>query len=266
MLQGRRILSTTDCLAYEERDSYFYNESGTIYVLSGSRVYPYVVDINKLNDLKHFNCMRKDFYDSLSDAQQGINDSSIGSGKSAKYEIAVFDLQTDQFVYGATDASKLFSPANREGSKVGNLGKTIGECSAAANNWWQFWNPFYWMTMPGGLICKAKFGYNYECVADACWETDIYGNYVIDAKGDNVIRYLVYIDQPVTYNLTTYDSTLNCTNKTAVNSIFPIMLKTDTELHPAIIFLKTCSVEGANYKGIPFCEKSFKIGGFEGCE
>jgi hypothetical protein len=262
-LQTRRMLSTTDCFAYEEKDLYYYNGSGSGFMLGGKRIYPFTIDINKITDTRHVNCMRKDFFDSVADASDGILDLGLGTGASAIYEISVMDLSTDIQLNSTSD--------------VGTLAKTIRQC---------FWTAECW-----------KYGYNYECTAfsqliSGTWcDNGIWcmvaapltlpvatlssifgaggGSCIAKSTGgdpDTTLspraKQIVYT--PIEYDLTARrgDAAYNCTNKTSVRSVFPILIKntTGTGVIPGVMYITTCNIKAENYKGIPFCQRNFRTG------
>ncbi len=85
VLVDRRLTSSADCLAYESR--YVTVEPNSGVILSADRVYPNIIDIRKLNDFEHVNCMRKDMYDLKEDVRQGVWDASKGHGAAQKYDL-----------------------------------------------------------------------------------------------------------------------------------------------------------------------------------
>ncbi len=92
MLVTRWLLSSSDCLAYESR-SILLNERGLNFL---SRVHPYIIDVNKVRDFQHINCIRMDDYDLQIDALNEVYDAKNGSGIGLKYDVIVFDLSGDE--------------------------------------------------------------------------------------------------------------------------------------------------------------------------
>lgn len=98
LMAQKRIISSADCFAYEIKDMTF-DSSGTL--VSGTRVYPGILDINKLTDVDYFNCMRKDKYDIDTEqySKKGIWDAEEGVGASFKYSVTIFDPVTGTALY-----------------------------------------------------------------------------------------------------------------------------------------------------------------------
>ncbi|MCD6576251.1 MAG: hypothetical protein J7K73_03765 [Nanoarchaeota archaeon] len=90
ILVERRLTSSADCLAYEAR--YITVDPNSGHILTGSRVYPNVIDVRKLNDYEHVNCMRKDMYDLREDVREGVWDAAKGHGAAQKYDLVPIDL------------------------------------------------------------------------------------------------------------------------------------------------------------------------------
>ena len=96
ILVDRRLTSSADCLAYESRAMVV--EPNSHEVLTGSRVYPNVIDVRKLNDFEHVNCIRKDMYDLMEDVRNGVWDAAKGSGAAQKYDLIPINL-SNGFVF-----------------------------------------------------------------------------------------------------------------------------------------------------------------------
>jgi hypothetical protein len=252
-LQTRRLLSTTDCFAYEEKDIYYYNSSGSSFMLGGKRIYPFTVDINKINDTRHANCMRKDFYDTPADAAGGILDLSQGTGAATRYEYSVLNLNKNSQTSDSSDISYLIKTGAKGCFHDAECWKYGGnyECG---NPWdVQFGGVFLApVTMPLNLL----FGFLGK--EGICFDKD-------DPNSILRMRYIYYT--PIEYNLTTRenDANFSCANQTGVRSVFPVMIKTDTGIDPGVMYIKTCTIQGENYNGIPFCQRNFKTG-MEECE
>ena len=110
ILITRWLLSSADCLAYEEKTLIIEESSMNLL----TRVYPYVLDVNKVWDYEHVNCIRMDQYDLQSDVMKVITDipslwnwirpsrkvrtidASVGRGIGLKYDIVVFDLSEEE--------------------------------------------------------------------------------------------------------------------------------------------------------------------------
>lgn len=117
-LATRRLVSTADCFATEEKGIVAVETGDRL--LFNSRVYPNIVDEYKLYDYENFNCMRKDFYDKLSDVNQGVWDANEGTGAAFKYRLKVYDFTDKTFVYDSSDntASSLIARINKERNNI----------------------------------------------------------------------------------------------------------------------------------------------------
>ena len=96
LLVTRWLLSSADCLAYEHRDI-VVDEANTIFL---RKVNPFVIDVNKLWDYEHYNCIRMDSYDIRSEVSREVYDASVGGGVALKYDIVVFDLEEGTVLTG----------------------------------------------------------------------------------------------------------------------------------------------------------------------
>lgn len=92
ILLNRWLLSSPDCLAYEDI-ALLVDEGG---VDLFRRTFPNIIDVSKIRDYEHVNCIRKEKYDLLFDVDEGVIDAKYGSGAGLKYDIIVFDLSGDE--------------------------------------------------------------------------------------------------------------------------------------------------------------------------
>jgi hypothetical protein len=86
---GRRLISASDCFAYNQIESYY---DGTTFS-SFERTMPGVIDVSKLYDYSHQNCLR---YDLVSGGVWGYPDAPQASFPVLIYEVTVRDLVTDK--------------------------------------------------------------------------------------------------------------------------------------------------------------------------
>ena len=106
ILITRWLLSSSDCLAYKSNEI-FVTESGIDFT---SRVFPYVVDVNKLWDYEHINCIRMDTFDLKIDLGD-THDALFGSGIALKYDIIAFDLSGNEIrVLTGPNSSSTYQP------------------------------------------------------------------------------------------------------------------------------------------------------------
>ncbi len=172
LLATRRIVSSADCLAYEDREIIVNLESQQLKFVS--RVFPNIIDKNKVIDYEHINCMRKDNYDLKADVAEGVWDAAKGTGAAFKYDIAVVDLsgETPQFVTGLTNPTTI-----KEGivtSLLGRINKKLVPCKVNYKN--------------RGNIAGCNLDYHAMCGCDYSWnangcvddEGNTYGCYVSD--------------------------------------------------------------------------------------
>ena len=95
---GRRIISTSDCLAYEDTEI-IYDSS----VESYSRVKPGVIDISKFFDYNHQNCLR---YDLVSGSKFGDPTNPLTTYPVLIYELKLKDLFTNETFFAKNDVFK----------------------------------------------------------------------------------------------------------------------------------------------------------------
>ena len=122
----RRMVSSTDCLAHEER-TIFRGNNGLVY---GSRVYPGILDISKFSSLYNLNCMRKDAYDLMQDIHNGVWDASQGKGKAAKYDLIalISDGEEIHWIFNPTESDN--TPNKHEyTSLIGRVDKLVNPCN-----------------------------------------------------------------------------------------------------------------------------------------
>ena len=60
-LVSRRLLASPDCFAFQSNGILYSAETDKL--ISGKRIYPNIIDENKIKDYEFFNCIRKDFFD-----------------------------------------------------------------------------------------------------------------------------------------------------------------------------------------------------------
>lgn len=86
---GRRLISASDCFAFNHIESYY---DGTTFS-SFERTMPGVIDVSKIFDYEHQNCLR---YDLVSGGIWGYADAPQASFPVLIYEVTVRDLVTDE--------------------------------------------------------------------------------------------------------------------------------------------------------------------------
>ncbi|PIU89336.1 hypothetical protein COS64_00940 [archaeon CG06_land_8_20_14_3_00_37_11] len=97
---GRRLISTSDCFAYNHMETYYDGVSFT----SLARVKPGIIDMSKIFNYANQNCLR---YDLVSGAVFGTPDTPQASFPILIYEITVKDLQTDEIYETKNDAYQI---------------------------------------------------------------------------------------------------------------------------------------------------------------
>ena len=163
ILLTRWLLSSADCLAYEEK-TMVVDDSGVNFL---TRVYPYIIDVNKAWDYEHVNCIRMDQYDLQSDVMKVMTDipsiwnflrrtakmktidAAVGSGIGLKYDIIVFDLSGDE-------AQILMGPGNSvEVEGIGDISEftTTSLLGRVYKQPYQWWMPSF---KAFGLPCYEK--------------------------------------------------------------------------------------------------------------
>lgn len=156
LLLQRRIISTADCFAYEFKDMTFDVDGN---LMTGHSVYPGLLDVNKLNDINYFNCMRKDTYDISPDEymhdRDGVWDAEQGSGASMRYAIAVYDTVKHEHIFYA-DKTDNFDK-NQINSIVLRVSKNQTYCNLEAN-------PF--------TACYNRYGTGWDCI-EYCSEAQL---------------------------------------------------------------------------------------------
>jgi hypothetical protein len=88
---ARRIITSPDCLAYEGTEAYFDGSSAKIQLIS--KTYPGIVDMSKLFDFEHLNCLR---YDLVSGAIADDPKNNEQPFPLLLYEIDVYDTDLDK--------------------------------------------------------------------------------------------------------------------------------------------------------------------------
>ena len=294
LLAGRRLLSSADCFASEDREIFYDNESNRIY--TGTRIFPNVLDYNKLLDYENFNCIRKDFYDREADVLSGYWDAANATGAVFSYRIKVVDLKTGESVYDSAVsndfATSLVGRINK--TEEGSTGVVAGtdRCGVRyGSGWWISGTTF------GGGCSDNSFK---SCTSGRCvvggisntsevkpyWnilDSGVGGNKCIyvfnDTKvsnfSDDNVTAMTYKDltnsnpnpNPIWANITwtQFDTTCESINGSR-SMIIPTMLKIDNELHPAVMYLQTCLIRGQKHEGLTLLEINYepKTGG-QGC-
>jgi hypothetical protein len=262
LLTGRRLVSSADCFAYEERN--LIARSEVLYF--GSRVFPNLLDIGKVLDYENFNCIRKDLYDKKSDVFSGFWDAANATGGALKYSIRIYDLESGKNIYdpdpqalcggencyfatsliGRVTKSEIFTKAPglfQQSSCQERYGfDRIGECKAEdpdeckkgrckggpQNEIRPFWN----LTVPEGK-CEYSFTgtkvSNFADTSRSTWEQTDWDQF------DTV-----------------------CSEEQSRSSVVPTMIKVGNEIHPAILFIKSCLVFGSEYEGRTLLEIEYK--------
>ncbi len=86
---ARRIISSSDCLAYREESVFYTGDS----IKSFSRVRPGVIDMSKFFDFNHQNCIR---YDMVSGSGNGDLSNPMIPYPVIIYEVSLYDLVDDK--------------------------------------------------------------------------------------------------------------------------------------------------------------------------
>ena len=86
LLTLRRMISSSDCLAYEAQNVRVMKVGEEIIPLIGKRVFPNVIDVNKLKDFDHMNCIRLD--------ESSSKDPDIYN----KIEFFVYDTEKGEYI------------------------------------------------------------------------------------------------------------------------------------------------------------------------
>jgi len=287
LLSGRRLLSSADCFAYEERSLFYDSKTQELY--SGTRILPNVLDYNKLRDYENFNCMRNDDYDKVEDVIAGYWDAANATGAAFSYRIKIVDLKTGGYVYDSVISN------NFSTSLIGRIDKT---------------EDFSKSTWSGGTDkCGTRFGANwyvsgnavfgYFCVDDSfkscaegrCIIADgketanvtpywniqsdplalttysyVFNDTDVPNYADDNTGLTMYLDvstspndiDPIwqSKNWTQWDTTCASVNGSR-SMIIPTMLMINKELHPAVMYLQTCLIKGEEFKGTTLLEIAY---------
>ncbi|MDD5051072.1 MAG: hypothetical protein PHH61_01900 [Candidatus Nanoarchaeia archaeon] len=284
LMAQQRVLASADCFAADEREIAFTDDGK---LLLGSRVYPGLVDVEKLNDIDFFNCMRKDKYDDYKEQYQdeGIWDAEEGTGASFRYAIAVFDLATNQYVhYSATDRfgnTATFS-AHEINSFILRMHKQEGDPSQAsdrcAGRYGSRWDVIQYCTE---AQCASDSPVYPKCKVDRCEyqtgsseegtdikpyydiltpERTVFDTYLVMPSNDYrtstwVQDDPVYVDPENPLSSYSMEYNLGCSDQeTLKRTISPVMLKVGAQTHPGIFIFASCVIKGDKYDGITTLE------------
>jgi len=294
LIAQRRLLSSADCFASEEKDMVFNN--GVL--LTGSRVYPGLIDVDKLEDMEYFNCLRKDTYDIDKDFYKKNGnepnwDASLGSGATFRYEINAYDSQIRKVVF--TEGP---SPVNAEyeteevNSIVIRGDKDEQNCNDIAskdvcNAYNKDWDCIQDCSdnqegIPGGMCQEGRceFEKGGTVISEGGWqgwfygvgtglkpwwsfndpEFTIYGTHMFDVQSGEFGEPLHWKSDTVK-TLNEKDYTFSCQGQPgATRTILPVMLKYDSgaysgQIHPGVLILTTCVLKGDKYDGMTILDK-----------
>lgn len=275
LLSGRRLVSSADCFAYEDKGLLF--DGGII--REGSRVFPNILDYYKLVDYENFNCLRKDFYDKKSDVTSGYWDAANASGMAFKYDIRIVDLKTGEEIYNSTTYG---NPDNSSTSLIGRIDKiestswslTSDDCTDRYGSVWTR------ITNCNFVATKTvvKKGHSHttnqpvdfaSCALGRCgkgstasesdikpyWDTSA-GECDYSFMDTQVINF--GSDRLHTTDWTPSDTTCASTNSSPLSMAMPTMIKVGDELHPAIMYIQSCLISGSKYAGTTLLEIEYK--------
>lgn len=281
IISKQRMIATADCFAAEDRAMAFDN-SGNFF--SGSNVQPGMLDVNKLNDIDYFNCMRKDKYD-ISPFQytsQGIWDASTGSGASFRYAVAVYDLITNQYVYyppvGSSvdpgfkkhEINSLLTRISKHELKNSEASTVASDCSSRFNDNWDD------IQHCSAEQCDRDSPVSLTCKENRCeyqtstfqtdgteikpyWVTNTIARTVFDAEtidpSDNYLTktFIQEEKDPLHDKLEEY--TISCdSQETLQRTVSPVLLKSGTDVHPGMLIFSTCVIKGEKYDGVTVLE------------
>lgn len=159
----KRLISSSDCFAMDKKNISFGPLANSYF---GERVYPGVLDINKLTSFYHVNCMRKDSYDLLQDLRNGVISPVNGTGAAAKWDIApvIYNPSTKsaEWLYSYDSETGIIS--HTATSVIGRINKEIRRCEALAD---RESDPDYCYpkgdagkdVCTGGSVLNSRFGY-----------------------------------------------------------------------------------------------------------
>jgi hypothetical protein len=312
LLSGRRLVSSADCFAYEERALFYDTNVGRFY--SGTKVFPNILDINKLLDYENFNCIRKDFYDKEDDVLAGYWDAQNATGGVFSYMIRVVDLTNGQEVYDSpatkdyatslvgrinkTETATVFNATNKTTCEaLGGYWKpaddsrdaectTSIDCGIYGGEWYDSWNgcinDLDFKTCAKGRCYNSSNSDPIKTITDVrpYWIVPYYANssqclYVFDNTkvtnfSDDNATALTVNDTDNALILRQmdwgqFDSSCENVNNTR-SMVMPTMMRVGNELHPAVIYIKTCLLFGQNYEGRTLLEIEYKPNtGGQGC-
>ena len=134
LMVQRRVLSSADSFAHESRA--ILDDNGI--VIYGSRIFPGVLDYDKLTNLYNLNMLRKDRFDLPSNIHNGIGNPFAGSGIVAKYDLKV--------IYKDGSEIKEVYPNENMTTLVSRINKRIHLCS------------FYWGSDDSPYYCVDRNG------------------------------------------------------------------------------------------------------------
>jgi hypothetical protein len=279
LLASRRIVSSADCLAYEERGALYDQNSD--YVYSGARVFPNLLDWSKINDYENLNCMRKDFLDKKSDVYSGYWDALNATGGTFKYTIRIVDLKTglDVYDFAATD--------NSTTSLIGRVTKDESLADSKTSNWgddcsdryggWHRTQECYDIDLLN--MHDAKNCLDGRCHHDSQESWGVVGQssgfkpYWNTSLSEGQCEYS-FVDTKVTNFANSQlkqtewtQSDLTCAGyNNSKSMVMPTMIKVGNEIHPAVLYLQTCLIFGPKYEGRTLLEIQYKppVGG-TGC-
>lgn len=233
---GRRLISTSDCLAYNHIETYYNGNEFESY----SRTMPGVIDVSKLFDYNHQNCLRYDFVSGSAHADP--DGPSVGYPV-ILYEVYVEDLINDNLynftndVYVSTSTgAELFTICNpkiidEEGNCLPS--DCLFDCDEITA---------YWRT---GII-----GDSLKCAVDGI------PTQAID-KTNCVYRY----ESDVTRMVQSYNGTINCSSLNTVltsdaNNVLGKVSQVDLQYAVTLKYIQSYNntIEHPGILNVRFCE------------
>lgn len=292
LLITRRLVTSADCFAYEERN--MTQKENTL--LFARRVYPGVVDVSKLFDYEHFNCIRRDYYDKLEDVRKNVWDPINGTGAAVKYDVSVVNLTKDGIVYLYNPDDTSRSPYEHlETSLLARINKKLAPC-ANARQWLSIYSP-----------CCDKIGYYYDDYGNLRTRCGEYNDSFCDTESAKCPKGYVctkntyskfigtcaqkdaeeYSPENVFPQWRVYDPLYRFNNIPSFNvkeefnktlgiyppylwnqsrtrcregraSVVPVMLYNNGKLSPGLLYIRVCVLKGQNYKGMTLPEITYK--------
>ena len=280
LLSARRIVSSADCLAYEERGALYDQGSDTLY--SGARVFPNLIDLSKVNDYENLNCIRKDFLDKKSDVLQGYWDALNASGGAFKYTVRIVDLKTGKDVYNyaatANASTSFIGRVTKNESTKDSGDSTWGDdCSDRYGGWSRTQECYSGWPGPDNINClKGRCNddskNSWGVVKDPTgfkpyWNTTPSKGQCDYSFVSTEVTNFGDRSRPALQQTEWTQTDLTCAGYNNSRSmVMPTMIKVGDEIHPAVLYMQTCLIFGLKYEGRTLLEIQYKpAAGGTGC-